>query len=163
MQAISVPPSWVRITDPELCYVGVDLEIPVENPPKAPDVHLLTADYRTEMDKIQKWMEDRMLGQPRTITSLFSSELTASPEVNSRFYRSLFERFPRLERLIVSGFYYSERRRKSRVEEVSGLLSWQSIGDLETELDERRHLMRVPSKLFGPDVVEVWREFIRPS
>jgi len=148
--------SALRLLSPTW-YLGVDKDPPSNS-------RVIRADYRMEMDDIQNYIvEDRGLPcSPTFISSLFSSELTASPSENSRFYKSLFERFTDLGSILVSGFYYSSKRSEESVEEIGGIVSFQSIGDLDMELEEVRVLQRVPSKLFGPDVVEVWRLLRKP-
>ena len=66
---------------------------------------------------------------------------------------------------LVSGFYYKDRVEQDKVEEVGGLISYQTIEDQKKyhckEFIEFRSFIEVPSELFGPDVVEVWKFFIR--
>ena len=98
-------------------------------------------------------------------TSLFSSEITASPEENRAFYEKLFETFPALQHLIVSGFYYSNRIDENPVSEAGGLTSWQTNwrhGEYRSDIySEVRLVQETPSTLFGDDVVEVWRRLSR--
>ncbi len=98
--------------------------------------------------------------------SLFSSEITDTPKLNSCFYRSLFYQRPALQAGLVSGFYYTDMRDQNPVRETGGIWSYQTLHaieehSLDPELVERRIVLPVPSKLFGPNVIEVWRFFDR--
>lgn len=135
-------------------YVGVD---EIVDPVETSDFRLVRGNYRD----IELLNSIRF--HPWVITSLFSSELGASPEENDKFYKQLLDTFQYSAYVLVSGFYYSDRRDLPIVKEAEGLVSHQSIGDLSTDLDEVRVLKRVPSKMFGADVVEVWRLLSRKN
>lgn len=140
----------LRLFSP-LRYIGVDAD-----PAVGADI---TMNYR-DVEGLRLAMKHpnlETLRHPSTFVSLFSTELTASPEVNTEYYAKLFNTFPSLRRGVVAGFYYSRRRTEPTVSEAGGLTSWQSIGDLTVSMRETRVALRVPSKLFGDDVVEVWR------
>ena len=162
--------SAMRMFEP-ICYIGLDKE-----PASVKDVYGYNMDqYRTDildyrdLESVQKYLKTKyeLYGyygfEPTLVTSFFSSELTAPQHENATFYRELFKRIPTLKNILVSGFYYSRKRNAPVVEEVGGLISHQTIGDLDYDLPETRILERVPSTLFGPDVVEVWRLLKRPA
>lgn len=108
----------------------------------------------------------RSLGwQPDAFVSLFSAECTATPIENAELYEQLFREIPTIKHGLVSGFYYAGRRKENPVRETGGVVSWQTVDHLEHEVsdvyDEIRVLARVPSAMFGDDVVEVWRMLTR--
>lgn len=140
-----------------LQYIGVD-----QNPPSKwilegteRKVHKL--DYRKDsLDRvcISEYHVD-------FFSSFFSSEVTETYPQNERLYEKIFQSFPSLQWGLVSGFYYRGRRNEAKVEETGGIVSYQSIWDLadvESEVfEETRLLVKAPSKMFGPDVIEVWK------
>lgn len=133
-------------------YIDIDAD-PANNPAHEP------VDYR-DMTALTRVL--RRCSRPDAFCSLFSTELTAPASTNNDYYQQLFDTFPTLQRGIVSGFYYDDSRRNDPVvEEAGGLRSFQSIGLLADDrfcsFTETRLQLRVPSKLFGRDVVEVWR------
>lgn len=166
-----------RFVPPMALYVGVDLDPPTvggpgggyRNPPDLilPDPELgITrwGDYRTIQGDYRdiallKGYERTMLpkGAPNdhsnatTIVSLFSSEITADPETNRSFYEKLFETFPKLGHVIVSGFYYEEKIDENPVVESGGLTSWQTNwrhGEYRSEVySETRFTQPTPSTL----------------
>lgn len=99
--------------------------------------------------------------------SLFSTEITASANQNTELYRQLFSSLDDLRWGLVSGFYYISSKNVNPVGETGGVTSWQTLHALEDqpcpEFDEYRIDMKVPSAMFGEDVVEVWRIFQRKS
>lgn len=143
-------------------YIGVD-----QNPHPDHD-NVVQGDYR----ELLTFEQRRNCLNPfhRDVTgfvSLFSSEITGIPEQNYELYKTIFEHFPRIECGLVSGFYYISKRDLPEVEEVGGLISHQTIDRIEdqedqrTEFSEKRIILPVPSKLFGEDVIEVWKIFER--
>jgi hypothetical protein len=97
--------------------------------------------------------------------SLFSTECCLSAADKYEFYRKKFRENLYIKRGLVSGFYYKNRAEQEKVEEVGGLVSYQTIENQQQyqckEFIEFRAQVDVPSELFGPDVVEVWKFFIR--
>lgn len=93
--------------------------------------------------------------------SLFSTEITAPAEENTRLYTTLFERAPTMHWGLVSGFYYAGSKNVNPIQETGGISSYQTLHALEEQAtdtyDEYRIEMQVPSAMFGDDVVEVWR------
>ncbi len=92
-------------------------------------------------------------------TSLFSAECTGTIEANQELYEWLFKTFKTLKFGVVAGFYYRGKEAQFTVEETGGLTSYQSVGPLSksTLYKETRLQIEAPSKLFGPDVIEVWK------
>lgn len=93
--------------------------------------------------------------------SLFSTEITASAEENQTLYERLFKEIPTLRYGLVSGFYYSSKKDKVVIEETGGITSWQTLDSIEDRNSDKFSEMRIyvpcPSKMFGEDVIEVWR------
>lgn len=137
-------------------YTGIEL-VPGRRFPGAPTV--LPLDYR------QDDLTDVAPGATAFV-SLFSSEITAPAFHNAILYRRLFESRPRLQAALVSGFYYADRARCEIVEETGGLVSYQTIQPIEATAisslwTEWRIVLPVPSQMFGPHVIEVWKFFQR--
>jgi|SRR3989344_1009816 len=139
-----------------LRYLGVDVNAPVDDP------LLVQADYRQVSDLAQ------LFGQalsPFAFVSLFSTEITATAEENYRFYERVFNQLPTVKSGLVSGFYYASKKCTNPIGETGGILSYQALEDLEdvpsSSFTERRIILPVPSKMFGPDVFEVWKFFDR--
>ena len=94
-----------------------------------------------------------------SVVSLFSTEITGCLSENTNLYERLMtESFVRT--IMVSGFYYAGLCGQETVSETCGI-SYQSIAPIEKAessiYDEMRVVIPCPSKLFGDDVVEVWR------
>ncbi len=100
-----------------------------------------------------------------TFVSLFSTECCLSAEDKYAFYNKLFSENPNIRYGLVSGFYYKDRVEDKKVEEAGGLVSYQTIENPQNHrskwFDEFRVYADVPSALFGPNVVEVWKFFNR--
>ena len=100
----------------------------------------------------------------KAFVSLFSTEITAPHTENYRFYERLFTELG-FEEGLVSGFFYETKLDQNPVEEAGGIVSWQTLERLEevesSVFSEVRLVVKVPSKLFGPDVYEVWKYFTR--
>lgn len=121
----------------------------------------LVADYR-EPRTLWEVMYKR---KPTAFVSLFSSEITAPACVNCLLYNDLFENFPKLQSGLVSGFYYADKKNVNPVKEAGEIISYQTLEGIEDVArlgySEKRIILPVPSKLFGPHVVEVWKIFER--
>jgi hypothetical protein len=120
---------------------------------------VFTLDYRKEIDTVITKANEY---SPTTFVSLFSTEVMGSHEDNVQLYDKLFNEIPSIENGLVSGFFYDDERRNNEVvEEAGDLKSYQSISPFSINESsiyiERRLLMPAPSKLFGPNVVEVWK------
>lgn len=131
-------------------YAGVDL-----NPPPG----VFKYDY-TKMTG----QEINKLGNPRAFVSLFSTECCLHPVDRYAFYRRVF-RETDVQMGLVAGFFYRNKVKEERVEETGGIFSYQSTEDQRDyicpEFIEYRTYINVPSNMFGPDVVEVWKTLIR--
>lgn len=130
--------------------------VDVDNDPKA--MPTLVLDYRKDFQRIEALKKKFYF-----FTSLFSTECTASQVDNVLFYEQLFKTFRSLKFGIVSGFYYRSKEDQVIVKETGGLESFQSIGRLANSeiYAEYRLESEAPSKLFGPDVIEVWKLLVK--
>jgi hypothetical protein len=98
---------------------------------------------------------------PNTFVSLFSVEPIIHEEQRYAFYTNLFETCPTLKYGLSAGFYYTSLSNQATVGETGGIISHQTI-DRPYEyphplFTETRILMETPSKMFGKDVVEVYK------
>ncbi len=104
---------------------------------------------------------DKLPFTPKGFASLFSMECCLSAEAKYHFYHRLFQELPSIRYGFVSGFYHKSKMQFETCEEVSGIVSYQTIEDQKlhqsSAFRELRVLIDVPSKLFGNDVVEVWK------
>jgi hypothetical protein len=129
-------------------YTGVDLD----------DTARVRLDYRG-MDLAQ------LHPGITAFVSLFSTEITAPPLENCRFYERVFQEMPHIQAGLVAGFYYDGKRNTNPVVETGGIISYQTL-ELPSEVSslyfsEKRIVMHVPSRMFGQDVYEVWKFFKR--
>lgn len=134
-------------------YLGVDL---VDGP--------LKLDYRN----LGAFCDALQGEKPTAFASLFSVEVTGNWFDNYPIYRRLFEAFPTIEWGLVSGFYYKGEQDQPTVAEAGGIKSYQSLFDLadvrdDGPFEEMRLLLKAPSKMFGPDVIEVWKLLTRKT
>ena len=104
--------------------------------------------------------------KPTSFVSLFSTEITAPTAENYMLYEKLFSELKIISGL-VSGFYYASKKLENIVQETAGITSYQCLENLEdvrSELfTEKRIILPVPSKMFGSDVVEVWKLLTKVS
>jgi hypothetical protein len=137
-------------------YMGVDLNADENNR----KIIMRRGDYR---DK--KFLKSVMDENHGAFVSLFSSEITAPYEENYKLYNWIFKTFPNIRAGLVSGFYYEKRKHSVRIRETGDIISFQSIENYSDckriGYTEKRIYLPVPSKMFGPDVVEVWKIFDR--
>jgi SAM-dependent methyltransferase len=140
-------------------YVGID------NSPATAD--LVRDDYRIDYRLDYRTIDWQ--GFPLGVTafvSLFSSEITAGPAANYELYERIMLH-DTIRAGLVSGFYYTDRRHENPVVEEGGVTSFQTLEDIESvrsELfEERRIYLPVPSPMFGPNVIEVWKFFTKRS
>jgi hypothetical protein len=136
-----------------LYYLGVD-ENAEECEPSF-KYATLKKNYRT----ITKWSKET------SFVSLFSSEITAPFTDNYRYYNALFSKNKFMHGGLVSGFYYESKKDQNPIGETGGIQSYQTLESIEDckhyGFKEKRILLSVPSRMFGPDVVEVWKIFWR--
>jgi len=137
-------------------YVGLDLDPPV-NP------WTLRCDYtKISAEEVKKIANMPLYG----FVSLFSTECCMSAAEKYAFYKKLFEEYD-FDVGLVSGFYYKEKIKGEKISETGGIVSYQTIEDQKEYVQKRfiemRTCVNVPSKMFGPDVVEVWKLLIRKS
>ncbi len=134
-------------------YVGIDLNN------TGALKNFLQADY-LKLD-----FKDRLLFTPNAFVSLFSLECFHPASARYAFYEKLFGDFPAIRFGLVSGFFYESRRDQETVSETGGITSYQTVEDparfISPVFTELRVHMRTPSKMFGQDVVEVWKILVR--
>ena len=142
-----------RFTNP-FTYVGV------ESPRSTfcQDDNVILFDYRHEdFTAIVKSMN-----KPLSFVSLFSSEIVAPYQENYELYERLFKE-TRLIMGLVSGFYYANRKSQKIVKETGEIASFQTLEPIEEVKSDIFHETRItvpcPSKMFGPNVIEVWKIF----
>ena len=142
-------------------YVGVDREAIVDPKSANSPYRRIVQDY-LDLDLLISNLNGFV---PSTVVSLFSVEACYPANFKYEFYHKVFAAFPEVERALVSGFYYDSKRDQETVEEAGGLVSYQTIESMydysSAVFDEVRIQMKTPSKLFGPDVVEVWKILTR--
>ncbi|HUZ92878.1 MAG TPA: hypothetical protein VNG29_02670 [Candidatus Paceibacterota bacterium] len=107
----------------------------------------------------------RLSFEPNAFISLFSVEPSYSPAVRYGFYNRLFAKFSSVRWGLASGFFYESRRAAESVSETGDIVSYQTIEDPSLHLSplftELRVHLRTPSRMFGNDVIEAWKIFIR--
>lgn len=142
-------------------YLGFDLN--AEDPECKIDYR--NPEFTHLVDQIVEQRRDRhnqvWAFPPGAFVSLFSSEITASEHENRLLYEGLFRHWP-IQTALVSGFYYTDKKDQVVVPEEGGIESFQTLSSLEESdvsllYKETRITVACPSKLFGPNVVEVWR------
>lgn len=137
-------------------YCGVDNS----NAGRISDSHFIQADYMT-LD-----FKNHIQFTPNSFISLFSIEC-CQPEVKNKYdlYERIFKEFTDIRTGLVSGFFYESKRNEPRVEEAGEIMSYQTIEDpslwISDTFTEMRIHLHTPSQMFGQDVVEVWKIFIR--
>ena len=137
-------------------YLGIDVNAPADDP------LLIQVNYRQFSDLTQLFKQTL---PPTAFVSLFSTEITAPREENYAFYEKVFGELPTVKSGLVSGFYYASKKGTNPIGETGGILSYQTLERLEDVssalFSERRIVLPIPSKMFGPDVFEVWKFFDR--
>ena len=96
-----------------------------------------------------------------TFVSLFSIEPIVPEEQRYAFYARLFETCPTLKYGMSAGFYYASLPGHVTVGEAGGIVSHQTIDKFHDHshplFTETRIIMETPSKMFGKDVIEVYK------
>lgn len=89
--------------------------------------------------------------------SLFAAECVLGP-AKYEFYKRAFAESG-AEYGLVSGFYYRGREHETLIPETGGIVSYQTVEPqpMHSEFREWRLVVSCPSRMFGPDVVEVWK------
>lgn len=136
-------------------YVGIDLA------PRLPQgASAIAADYTKK-----EWAE-KLPFKPTAFVSLFSIEPVFSPATRYNYYTWLFKEFPTLQYGLTAGFYYADKYHLPSVGETGGIESFQTNTLLGSDygsypFNEEWLTMRTPSKMFGNEVVEVWKFLTR--
>ena len=132
-------------------YVGVDRNKVIDSP------HFIQADYLS--------LTFPLPFAPNAFVSLFSIECCHPLAVRYDFYERAFAAFPTIQCGLAGGFFYESRRGEETVVESGKLVSYQTIEDpsrhISPNFTELRAHFYTPSQMFGHDVVEVWKFFIR--
>lgn len=145
---------------PWVAYVGIDKTPRIAREAYQDRARVIEADYA----HVDSWRG--RITDPEAFVSLFAIEPTLGTPDRQSLYAQLFEKIPSLKWGLSAGFYYSSKMTSPTVEEPGGIVSYQAIEPLGlynaiAGVSEERMVMRVPSKMFGPDVVEVWKFFAR--
>jgi len=139
-----------------LMYTGVDVNDFDQK------FKLINLDYHG-LDAVQSSINLRFV--PNAFVSLFSVECFHSVQDRYEFYRKVFQTFPQISFGLVGGFFYEGKRDQETVEETGGIVSYQTIEDpalyISDIFTEFRLHIKTPSQMFGSDVIEVWKIFIR--
>lgn len=111
--------------------------------------------------KFNELVEDARWYKPNIFVSSFACEVVLPVKEKYELYTKLFSEVSSIRYGVVSGFYYRSKKDQEVVEETGGLKSYQTIEDLydvkNDVFSEIRTLVHAPSKMFGEDVVEVWK------
>lgn len=98
---------------------------------------------------------------PTAFVSLFSIECFHSAKEKYALYRKIFNNIPSLKYGLVGGFFYESKRDLETVGEAGEIISYQTIEDpskyISDIFSEFRIHIHTPSKMFGDDVIEVWK------
>lgn len=95
--------------------------------------------------------------------SLFSSEITANEKDNTAFYHKIFQN-TKASWGLVSGFYYRGKEDSIIIKETGSIKSYQTFPWLPSKTplySIKQYCVNAPSKMFGQDVVEVWRLMVK--
>jgi hypothetical protein len=149
-------------------YLGIDANAIPEFTSDERIRNVITADYLKDHDLTK--IITKTGYHYTAFVSLFSSECI-QPYLNAYlFYMRLFQTYPHITKGLVSGFYYADQKDRNPITEAGGISSYQTLESIEdiptslmTNFRETRVMTRVPSQLFGPNVVEVWKLFERTS
>lgn len=137
-------------------WFGFDLEPPKDAVTYACDYTKLT---KLDILKLVPFSADGFV-------SIFSTECCLSRTEKYAFYRRLFREHD-FKAGLVSGFYYENKVKEEQVGETGGISSYQTVEDQRDfmcdEFIEWRLCVRMPSEMFGDDVVEVWKILINPK
>lgn len=130
-------------------YAGIDLN-------NAGDIrNFVQADYH------DLGFVGRLPFRPNAFVSLFSIECCHPAVKKYALYEKIFTETPSIDYGLAGGFFYESRRGLETVEEAGGNTSYQTVEDpskhISERFDELRLHIRTPSKMFGEDVIEVWK------
>ncbi|MBI3336369.1 hypothetical protein HYZ98_02265 [Candidatus Peregrinibacteria bacterium] len=130
-------------------YAGIDLNTTGQVP------NFVQADYHDPL------FFSRIPFIPTAFTSLFSIECCHPAEEKYALYEKLFKSIPSLQVALVGGFFYEKSRHLETVQETGGIISYQTVEDpsqyISDTFSELRMHIQTPSKMFGDDVIEVWK------
>ncbi len=134
-------------------YVGIDLNNSGEVK------SFIRRDY-TALD-----FSHRLPFSPNAFISLFSIECCHPVKTRYALYEKIFTAFPSIRFGLASGFFYESKRNETTVGETGDIVSYQTIESpadyISNVFTELRSYIRTPSRMFGQDVIEVWKFFMR--
>lgn len=110
--------------------------------------------------------KDKLPFRPNAFISSFSIECCNPPKKKYALYERIFREIPSIRFGLAGGFFYKRWKDKKKVVEAGGkVVSWQTIEDQKDHVSdlfsEHRFRINTPSKMFGDDVVEIWKFFER--
>lgn len=133
-------------------YLGIDL-----NPPNSGRAYR-AGDWRLGIPKGLPFV-------PNAFVSLFSIEPFLPAEERYALYTKIFAENPKIRYGLSAGFYYLSQSDEEQVIETGGIVSYQSISTIGQHpthgFHEERAFIHTPSTMFGDDVMEVWKTFVR--
>jgi len=148
-------------------YLGIDKEDTTANVPAARGKETPLVKPQIKADYTDPAFLDRLPFTPNAFISLFSIEACLPVADRYALYHELFVRMPTLRIGMSAGFSYASKRDQETIGENGDIVSYQTIDGPYDHVDplfeEERLVLRVPSAMFGPDVVEVWKFFFRKS
>lgn len=138
----------------EVNYFGIDKNKVNENLP-----HMIG-------DFTDPSFEPRPPFVPNAFISVFASEIVWNAEDKYKFYHEVFRKYPKIRVGLVAGVYYLGNENDLTKEE-DGFTIHQSVEKqqdwISDDFEEHRSYHKVPSKLWGPNVVEVWKILLRKT
>jgi hypothetical protein len=143
-------------------YVGMDIE-----PQTWDDCDTFAGDFKTmHGGPLSDLIRKKYKFDPNIFVSLFATEVCLSADDKYKLYDKMFGGLSNpMAYGLVSGFYYKGKENQETVTETGGIVSYQTIEDQKKYWSslyvELRTCIEVPSKMFGEDVIEVWKILIR--
>lgn len=129
------------------------------------DLHATRADHKADITDFEQVRPFLMQQETRLVVSLFALDVIL-PDPDT-YINQIFSAASTVGYVLTSGFYYTDRRHENPTEERlpdgTALTSYQTLAPpkpLEYATQQQLHFPN-PSKLFGPNVIEVWRLFTR--
>lgn len=122
-----------------------------------------------DLDEILEFKFDKGLTSADTFVSLFATEIHLPVQEKYNLYRKIFRDVPHIQAGLVAGFYYEDKMNEEciieNVKDVSQFTVYQTIENQREwmcdEFEEYRIYTKVPSKMFGQNLTEVWKFFRR--
>ena len=129
------------------------------------DLHHIEPEMPVAQGTFNDVMTINLPFDPTGFVSLFSTELKLSAKERYKLYEAMFRKFPNLRAGMVSGIYHLGMENEEMTLESHGIRDFQTNEhprDVRSDVfQEYRTYRHVPSKLFGPNVIEVWKFLLR--